>query len=278
MHGSLVGNKRSQLAECGLPNPCQFRFSFLPQKATLMILEHCSKARTPQSLAKKLKFNLDAQAIAHLLPWTCRYADKVLIDGFLATPCIRDGQEGLLAVHDKSLFASDPLLTSLLDSKISASNHTNQMKWIDCPQYDRIPIQAVREKGWIKGTYETALGIIPVPTKDRRNALIRLAKPTRSLARYRWKILQLMHWHAAVTANNLVMMTNEGNFSKEVILNLQRLALLIHDTKYLFEQDKEDSGIGHVLSDSQNTYWNVLSGDCSVKSIIPIGKMPRRRT
>lgn len=276
IRGSLGNRERSQLAECGLPNPNKFRFSFLPKKASLMILENCSKASTPQVLSKKLNFDLDPQAIVHLLPWTCRYSETVLTAGFFATAYTQDRQDSILAVHDKSLFASDPLMTSLLDSNISAIDPKGLINWLKCPQYDKIPIEALSERGWVGGLYKTAFGDAPVPSKDRSNALKRIARPTRALARYRWKILQLMHWHSVITANNATLLETKNDFSIKIISMLQRLAILIHDTKQLFMSDKEVCGINDILSEAEKTYWAVLSGDYNMNTITPIGQMPRR--
>ena len=72
-------------------------------------------------------------------------------------------------------------------------------------------------------------------------------------------------------------MADGGDYDKETVLNVQRLALLVNDTRKLFESDSEACGIGVVLSDSMETYMAVLYDDCNTKSIMPIGEMPRRR-
>jgi hypothetical protein len=71
------------------------------------------------------------------------------------------------------------------------------------------------------------------------------------LARYRWKILQLLHLHAAAFANLPL------GYDEDVVLAAQRCALLIHDTSVLL---RDEERAARLIEQARATYRDTLGG------------------
>ena len=269
--GVLRGKRRTMLIDCGIPNAQSFDVNTLDEDPIQLALSECAMARTFSQISEATDYVLDEESFKYLLPWTCRYDDRALREGFFAGPHSNPAGEALIAVRDKKTFAADPLLSISSGSKLTASN-ANRSDWVASPQFSTKPFDAAIEQGLAAGEIHTALGKAPLPCEDRSKAQLKLAAAPDGLSKHRWKVLQLMHIFAAQGANMLIM--RGFNFDEDdLMLQIQRTALAMGDVDNLFDDD--DKGpCRELLEQTREVYARTVSGDVEARSILQPSQMP----
>lgn len=168
-----------------------------------LVLEHC-QSRTAGEIAADLQHRLDERAVRRLVPWTTRYAEDALRGGYFFFLAGEPGRPACYqASRDKTLFLSDPLLSSLVPPVRPAPPTKPPAELVPVPQYEKAPIDQARRQGWIAGDRPTRYGRAPIPTESRAAILRRFAALPASARRNRWRTLQLLDLYSAMLCNRL---------------------------------------------------------------------------
>lgn len=234
LSGSHDGQQRTTGFDPGCPDLSQFELGSCPVPLLEFILPKCASGSPPGKIARLIDFAVDQESIKRLLSWDVRYSENTLRAGFFAAPfLIPDAGESIVAIRDKSIFAMDPLLLSLLPFGVNEvfDGLDSDLDWVPAPQAP--PFEHVLAKGLGVGPYKSGLGGALYPKTEHLEGIKRLAKPTPPLSRFRWRILQLMNLYSSQLASNSV--ATKLGFEEDLLLQLQRLALLISDVCFLFD-------------------------------------------
>jgi hypothetical protein len=234
----------------------------LADDAQSMVLSVCSGAATPEEISNSLAQALDPGAVREFTCWTRRYDPIVVRDAYIFS--VVDHQR-VVAVRDRSVFANDPLFVSL-GSPIPADT-SEADDWIRAPQCTPRHFEAAQGRGWIEQTPRTPLGRVPIPTVERTATIRPFVTAPAVLRMQRWKVLQLLDECSSSLCNL------PGGISDDLVVHLQLVALLMHDTRELFA-DEEEPAVDTFVERARARFRSVLSG----KQIEPASRaeLPRK--
>ena len=276
--GKHHGENRTMNFDIGHPDFSAFQVACCPSPLLELILPTCAEATSQDSISKQIDFALDAEAIKRLLTWNVRYLEETLRAGFIAAPfSAKETGDTVVAFRDKTIFASDPLLMSLIpfEAKEAFEELEGDMKWVSVSQFKSPPFEHALTKGIASGPYGSGLGKVVYPkTKQKSKAIRKLAIPTMPLKRNRWRILQLMNLYSCQLANTSFSI--KFGFEERLVLQTQRLALLINDVCRLFEDSIEL--VEDFVEDAKQVYLNTIT-DCAEPKMMSqpseLPKMPK---
>ena len=272
--GQFQGQHRTIPFDVGIPKLNDFEIAQLSGSPADTFLSHCAEPLTPNDLSRLSDFKLDDIALKRFLSWDKRYDESVLKSGFLTAPfSSANVDETLIAVRDKSIFAFDPLLASLtgtLPDTLFEDVDSNG-DWIQVPQYENPPFEQAISKGGATGPYTCALGKVVLPVSEKKEAIIKIAKPTPLMKRNRWRLVQLMDLFASQLANCCSTMT--CGFDEFLVLQTQKLALTINDVSVLFEDEMDL--IGNLVNDAKDVYKNVLTSQIKPRPMLQPSQLPK---
>ena len=252
---------RQTLAFPGMPTGGA-EVSVLREPAVAAALKACEQSRTLEEVSAELGQALDGRALLELLAWTQRYAPDVLRTGYILAPV---EQRKSVAVKDIKVYAADPLLSALQPAPPEAAQGPERP--VQPPQCTEQHMLAARKRGLSTVSVSTSLGQAALPSPEWATTIHNFLRPPAALRIHRWRVLQLMTM-AVGMASNL-----PGGLDGEPLLDLQRLALLTHDTRYLFSEEDAGSDIRDLTERAHRQWRNLLQGRAGP---LPLSELPKR--
>ena len=279
LSGSCLNLQRTMEFDLGLPDFSSFTLNLLEKPLLELLLTNCSKVLNPNEISTRMDNKLDAKSIKRMLSWYMRYSEEAIQYGFLVSPYSTNELGDTIVANRVSIFGSDPLLLALVPvtqeiilRQNLASVNLNA-DWIPVPQFKSSPpFDQTISKGHAQGPIFSNLGKFVYPSPQTADGIKNLAKPGSSLKKNRWRVLQMMNLYSCQLANTSSSI--KPGFEQRIVLQLQRLALLINDVENLFFDDAEIT-INQIIANTKKVFLDAINSDSKSTPMLQPSELPR---
>ena len=232
----------------------------LPKDISNLVVENCQLPSTIDDIQRKIGLNISKQDIKQIVDYTRRYSMDVLGKSFSMGWL---NAKEIVAIRSREVFATDPLLTSLLDWRLDNCESDNS--YIDIIQCESNVLEYAFNVGNCTNRISTMHGMINIPTDEKKKNISAFFAPTNGLKMNRWKILQILELESCGFCNLPFTDISMKTFS------IQKLGLLISDANELFKDISESI---NAWLDNYRKRWNNFF--YNLKSWEKYNKLPER--